>query len=153
MTHNSCDDNPESERDMTRHAETATAYSTTRQDQPVFIPTNRDWFYLGSQDTPSVRQVEIIQRPTGTYIGSFNDEVPSTENITDHSEDHNWRRKKENPHRREEAVFENNWPKPRKKHKHDMYINKQYRPDRSVVRQISKRPDGYQIVNNMNNST
>ena len=93
----------------------------TRQERLVFIPTSRDWFYLGSRDTLLVRQVEVIQRPPGTYIGPFNEDIPSVENITDH-EDHNWRRKKKNSHREEEAVFEKNWPKPKTKDEHDIYI-------------------------------
>ena len=34
-----------------------------------------------------------------------------------------------------------------------LYINKPHCPDGSVVRQISTRADGYQVVNNMNNSS
>ena len=120
-THNSCGNNPESDRDITWHGKTATSYATTRQERPVFIPTSRDWFHLGSRDTLLVRQVEVIQRPTGTYIGPFNDKVTSMANITDQSEDHNWRRRKKNPQRKEEAVFDNNWPKPRTKDKHTIY--------------------------------
>ena len=122
-------------------------------DRPVFITTDRNWCYLGSRDAPSVRQVEIIQRPPGTYIGPFNDEDSPTENIADQSEDHNWRRKKGNLHRNEVAVFEKNWPKPKTKDKHGAYINKQSHHDRSVVHQTSRRADGHQIVNNMDNST
>ena len=83
-----CSDTPESERHVTRCAGMATACTTTKREQPalippgtytdlsssdipsmenmtdrpVFIPTDRNWCYLGSRDAPSVRQVEIIQR-------------------------------------------------------------------------------------------
>jgi hypothetical protein len=92
-THNNCGDNPESEHDITRHTETAPTYSTTRGDRPIFILTDRSWCYLGARDAPSVQQAQIIRRPSGVYIGPFNDEVSSTENVADHNEDHNWRRK------------------------------------------------------------
>ena len=56
-------------------------------------------------------------------------------------------------YRREEAISGKNWPKPRAKHKHGVYINKQHRPDRSVVCQTSKRADDHKVINNMDNST
>ena len=152
-THNGCENSPESGRAITQHTKTAARYATTKQERPVFIPTSSDWFYLGSRDTPLARQVEAIQRPAGTYIGPFNDKVTPMKNITNQSEDHNCRWRKEDPHCTEEAVFKRNRPKPRAKDKHDTYINKQHRPDKLIECQISKKADGHRIINNMNNSS
>ena len=118
-THNSRDDNPESDHVITR-AGVATAHA--RQERPVFIPTSQDWGH-------------------------------SHERHNKQNEDYDWRRRKKNSHYTEEAVFDKNWPKPRTRDKHDTCINKQHRTDKSVPRQISKKADGHQIVDNMNNSS
>ena len=123
-----------------------------KRDRPIFIPSDRTWYYLGARNAPSVRQAEIIQRPPGVYIGPF-DNTPPTENVADHNEDHNWRSKEKSPHCRKEAVLEKNWPKLRAERKHDEYVNKQHRHDKSVVCQTPRRTDGHKISNNMNNST
>ena len=123
----------------------------TRRDRPIFIPIDRNWYYPGARDTPSVRQAEIIQRPPGVYIGPFNDTLP-IKNVADHNEDHNWRKKEKSRHGEEGAVSEENWPKLRAEHKHDEYINKQQRHDESVVCQTPRRTDS-QKFNNMNNNT
>ena len=45
------------------NTEAVPAYSMIWQDRPIFIPIDRNWYYLGAQNAPSVRQTEIIQRP------------------------------------------------------------------------------------------
>ena len=142
----------ESNKDRNRHTETAPAHSMIRRDRPIFIPIDRNWYHLGAQNAPSVRQTEIMQRPPGVYIGPFTG-APPAENVADCNEDHNWRRKEKSPHHRKEAVLEKNWPKPRAKRKHEEYVNKQYRHDKSVVCQTPRRRDGHKISNDMNNST
>ena len=43
--------------------------------RPVFFPhpMSPNWFHLGSFCAPVARQVEPIQRPSGIYLGPFND--------------------------------------------------------------------------------
>ena len=44
------------EQDTERYEETAPIYSTNKRDRPIFIPIERNWYYLGARDAPSVRQ-------------------------------------------------------------------------------------------------
>ena len=73
-----------------------------------------------------------MQRPPGVYIGPFIS-PPPIEKVTDHNEDHNWRRKEGKQYRGEVAISEGNWPEPRAERKHDKYINKQHRHKESVA--------------------
>ena len=50
-----------------------------------------------------------------------------------------------------EAVFEGNWPHPEEHGKQDIYINNQHPHNGSVDAQISRKTDGHQIVNKMDN--
>ena len=82
-----------------------------KKDRPVSISMSLDRFYLRSRDAPLVRQVKHIERPAGIYIGPFKDKIVPARNITNQSEDHNWRRrKKKNSYPTEEAILERNWP-------------------------------------------
>ena len=66
---------------------------------------------------------------------------------TNESEDHNWRQRN-NTSRTREAVYEGNWPHPEEQGGHDIYINNQH-PHNA---QISRKTDGHQIINIMDNS-
>ena len=99
-----------------------------------------------------MRQGEPIKRPAEIYIAPFNDKIFPAGNITNQSEDHNWRRRKKNINCTEGAIFDRNWPHTGTNGDHYTYINNQRPPSESVDAQISKQTDSHQIVNNMNNS-
>ena len=84
-----------------------------------------------------------MQRPPEVYIGPFVSSLP-IKDVTNHNEDHNWRRKEGKQYWREVAVSEKNWPEPRARHKHDEYINKQHRHEELVVDKTPKGTDGQQ---------
>ena len=97
MACHSCEDDPKpgrATRDINQHMETPTIYATMKKDRPVSIPMSLDRFYLRSRDAPLVRQVKHIERLAGIYIGPFKDKIVPARNITNQSEDHNWRRRK-----------------------------------------------------------
>ena len=98
------------EDDLEPGRATGVIYATMEKDRPVFIPMSSNWFYLGSRDAPLVRQAKPIERPAGIYIGPSNNEIVPARNTSNQSEDHNWRQRKENVSRTEEAIFERNWP-------------------------------------------
>ena len=79
---------------ISNHTKDPTTYVIMKSDRPVFTPMSSDWFYLGSRDAPLVRQGEPIKRPAEIYIAPFNDKIFPAGNITNQSEDHNWRRRK-----------------------------------------------------------
>ena len=122
-----------------------------KRDRPIFIPIDRSWYYLGARDAPSVRQAEVMQRPPEVYIDPFISPLP-VKNITNHNEDHNWRRKEGKQYREEVAISEGNWPEPRAGHKHDEYINKQHRHEKSVAGKTPKGTDGRES-SDMDNNT
>ena len=95
----------EAKQNTERHTETAPIYSMNRRDRPIFIPIDRNWYYLGARDAPSVRQAEVMQRPPGVYIGPFTGPFP-IKNIANHNKDHNWRRKEGKQYRGEVAISE-----------------------------------------------
>ena len=92
--HSNCIDTPESECHVTKRAGMATACTTTGRERPALIPPSQDWFYLGPWDMPQVRQVEVTQRPPGTYTDPSNDDNPSMKSIIDRpvfiTTDRNW---------------------------------------------------------------
>ena len=122
----------DTEKDTEQYRETTPIYSTNKQNRPIFFPIDRNWYYLGARNAPTVRQVEIVQRPPGIYIGPFTGPPPA-ENTANQNEDHNWRRKWEKRCQEEMAIPERNWPESRAESKHDGYINKQHRYNRPVA--------------------
>ena len=126
-------------------------YTTNKRNRPIFFPIDRNWYYLGARDAPTVRQAEIIQRPPGVYIGPFTG-PPPIKNTANQNEDHNWRRKEEKRYREEVAISERNRPESKAESKYNGYINKQHRYKKSVADGDPKETDGRES-NEMDNNT